>query len=137
MLLVVLEMNYNSFVWFSLWRILGICFTFWPVPKITRRRSRSSLVCFGLMVDCLKACCNTGRAVSNKSNYISLKKKINKKQVGWISVNIMVIMDLLLVMVSGFFLFFLDIILTLSNFSIYVFCLDPAVCMYLGDLLLG
>jgi hypothetical protein len=49
----------------------------------------------------------------------------------------MVIMDLLLVMVSRFFLFFLDIILTLSDFSIYVFRLDPTVCMYLGDLLLG
>ena len=54
----------------------------------------------------------------------------------------MVIMDILLVMVSGFFLFFLDIILTLGNFSIYVFCLGPAVeevavCIYLGDLLLG
>jgi hypothetical protein len=49
----------------------------------------------------------------------------------------MVIMDLLLVIVSGVFLFFLDIILTLRDFSIYVVRLDPVVCMYLGDLLLG
>ena len=52
-------------------------------------------------------------------------------------VRVLKLWDLLLVMVSGFFLFFLDIILTLSDFSIYVFRLDPAVCMYLGDLLLG
>jgi hypothetical protein len=79
-------------------KIIGICFTFWPVPKNYQKKIKIIKLYF-------------------------IKKKNNKKQVGWIFVNIMVIMDLLLVMVSGFFLFFLDIILALSDFSIYVFCL--------------
>ena len=53
-----------------------------------------------------------------------------------ISVNIVVIMELLLVMVSGFLPFSL-----FFRFSIYVFCLNPAVeevavCIYLGESLL-
>ena len=57
-------------------KILGICFTFWPVPKNYQKKIKIIKLYF--------------------------IKKNNKKQVGWISVNIMMIMDLLLVMVSGF-----------------------------------